>query len=31
MRLTDHMTLDFNDEMSTAMVFLDFEKAFGTT
>jgi hypothetical protein len=31
MRLTDHMTLNFNNNMSTAAVFLDIEKAFDTT
>jgi hypothetical protein len=31
MRLTDHMTLNFNKNMSTAAVFLDIEKAFDTT
>jgi hypothetical protein len=31
MRLTDHVTLNFNNEMSTAAVFLDIEKAFDTT
>jgi hypothetical protein len=31
MRLTDHMTLNFNNKMSTAVVFLDIEKAFATT
>jgi hypothetical protein len=31
MRLTDHVTLNFNNEMSTAVVFLDIEKAFDTT
>jgi hypothetical protein len=30
MRLTDHVTLNFNN-MSTAEVFLDIEKAFDTT
>jgi hypothetical protein len=30
-RLTDHVSLDFNKNMSTAAVFLDIEKAFGTT
>jgi hypothetical protein len=30
MRLTDHVTLNFNN-MSTAAVFLDIEKAFDTT
>jgi hypothetical protein len=29
-RLTDHITLNFNNEMSTAAVFLDIEKAFDT-
>jgi hypothetical protein len=31
MRLTDHVTLKFNNNMSTAAVFLDMEKAFDTT
>jgi hypothetical protein len=31
MRLTDHVTLNFNNEMSTAALFLDIEKAFDTT
>jgi hypothetical protein len=31
MRLTDHITLTFNNNMSTAAVFLDIEKAFDTT
>jgi hypothetical protein len=31
MRLTDHVTLNFNYNMSTAVVFLDIEKAFDTT
>jgi hypothetical protein len=31
MRLTDHVTLNFNNKMSTAAVFLDIEKAFDTT
>jgi hypothetical protein len=30
-RLTDHVTLNFNNNMSTAAVFLDIEKAFDTT
>jgi hypothetical protein len=30
-RLTDHVTLNFNNNMSTTAVFLDFEKAFDTT
>jgi hypothetical protein len=30
-RLTDHVTLNFNNKMSTAAVFLDIEKAFDTT
>jgi hypothetical protein len=30
MRLTDHVTLNFNNNMSTAVVFLDIEKAFDT-
>jgi hypothetical protein len=30
MRLTDHVTLNFNNKMSTAAVFLDIEKAFDT-
>jgi hypothetical protein len=29
--LTDHVTLNFNNNMSTAAVFLDIEKAFDTT
>jgi hypothetical protein len=29
-RLTDHVTLNFNNNMSTAVVFLDIEKAFDT-
>jgi hypothetical protein len=28
MKLTDHVTLNFNNKMSTAAVFLDIEKAF---
>jgi hypothetical protein len=31
MRLTDHVTLNFNNKMSTAGVFLDIEKTFDTT
>jgi hypothetical protein len=31
MRLTDHVTLDFNNNMSTAVLFLDIEKASDTT
>jgi hypothetical protein len=31
MRLTDHVTLNFNNKMSTTAVFLDIEKAFDTT
>jgi hypothetical protein len=31
MRLTDHVTLNFNIKMSPAAVFLDIEKAFDTT
>jgi hypothetical protein len=31
MRLEDHVTLNFNNNMSTAVVFLDIEKAFDTT
>jgi hypothetical protein len=31
MRLTDHITLNFNNNMSTAAVFLDIKKAFDTT
>jgi hypothetical protein len=31
MRLADHMTLNFNNKMSTAAVFLDIGKAFNTT
>jgi retron-type reverse transcriptase len=31
MRLTDHITLNINNKMSTAAVFLDIEKAFDTT
>jgi hypothetical protein len=31
MKLTDHVTLNFNNKMSTAAVFLDIEKAFDTT
>jgi hypothetical protein len=30
MRLTDYVTLNFNNKMSTAAVFLDIEKAFDT-
>jgi hypothetical protein len=30
MRLTDHITLNFNNKMSRAAVFLDIEKAFDT-
>jgi hypothetical protein len=31
MRLADHVTLNFNNDMSIAAVFLDIEKAFDTT
>jgi hypothetical protein len=31
MWLTDHVTLNFSNKMSTAAVFLDVEKAFDTT
>jgi hypothetical protein len=31
MRLVDHVTLNFNNNMSTAAVFLDIEKALDTT
>jgi hypothetical protein len=31
MRLTDHVTLNFINKMSTAAVFLDIQKAFDTT
>jgi hypothetical protein len=31
MRLTDHVTLNFNNKMSTVAVFLDIEKTFDTT
>jgi hypothetical protein len=31
MRLADHVTLNFNNKMSTAALFLDIEKAFDTT
>jgi hypothetical protein len=31
MRLTDHVTLNLNNNMSMAEVFLDIEKAFDTT
>jgi hypothetical protein len=31
MRLVDHVTLNFNNNMSTAAVFLDIEKAFDIT
>jgi hypothetical protein len=31
MRLTDHVTLNFNNNMSMAAVFLDIEKAFDKT
>jgi hypothetical protein len=31
MRLADHVTLHFNDNLSSAAVFLDIEKAFDTT
>jgi hypothetical protein len=30
MRIADHVTLNFNNKMSTAAVFLDIEKAFDT-
>jgi hypothetical protein len=30
MRLTDHVTLNFNNNMSTAAVFLDIGRAFDT-
>jgi len=30
-RLADHVTLNFNNSMSTAVIFLDITKAFGTT
>jgi hypothetical protein len=30
MRHTDHVTLNFNNNISTAAVFLDIEKAFDT-
>jgi hypothetical protein len=30
MRLADHVTLNFNNNMSTAAVFLDIDKAFDT-
>jgi hypothetical protein len=31
MRLTDHMTLNFNNSVSTVAVFMDIEKAFDTS
>jgi hypothetical protein len=31
MRVTDHVTVNFNNSMSTAAIFLDIEKAFDTT
>jgi hypothetical protein len=31
MRLVDHVTLNFNNKMSMAAVFLDTEKTFDTT
>jgi hypothetical protein len=31
MRLANHVTLDFNNNMSTAAAFFDIEKAFDTT
>jgi hypothetical protein len=31
MRLMDHMTLNFDNNTPEAAVFLDIEKAFGTT
>jgi hypothetical protein len=31
MKFTDHVTLNFNNNMSTAAVFLGIEKAFDTT
>jgi hypothetical protein len=31
MRLADHVTINFNNKMYTAAVFLDIEKAFDTT
>jgi hypothetical protein len=31
MRLVDHMTLNFNNKISMAVVFLDIKKAFDTT
>jgi hypothetical protein len=31
MRLTDHVTLNFKNKMSLAVVFVDIEKAFDTT
>jgi hypothetical protein len=31
MRIADHVTLNFNNKLSTAAVFLDIEKAFDTT
>jgi hypothetical protein len=31
MRLADHVTLHFNNNMATAAIFLDIEKAFDTT
>jgi hypothetical protein len=31
MRLADHVTINFDNKMSTAAVFLDIEKAFDTT
>jgi hypothetical protein len=31
MRLTNHVTLNFNNDLYTVAVFLDIEKAFDTT